>query len=134
VKSRFQSLPFKRNLHRYNAELNEVGRCKLNSVDPRLESDWFQTLTFEAQSWFQNVPIKSNLRHLQRGAAPVRWGLYKLNPVLTHSLKGAWFQPLNLWSENPVSNFAFSNATCTATVRQPHPRCPPRRALTPSDP
>jgi N-acetylglutamate synthase/N-acetylornithine aminotransferase len=21
-------------------------------------------------------------------------GLYKLNPVVTHSLKGAWFQPL----------------------------------------
>jgi hypothetical protein len=23
-------------------------------------------------------------------------GLYKLNPVMTHSLKGAWFQPLSL--------------------------------------
>jgi hypothetical protein len=27
-----------------------------------LESDWFQTLTLEYQSWFQNVPFKCNLR------------------------------------------------------------------------
>jgi hypothetical protein len=27
-------------------------------------------------------------------------------PVVTHSLKGAWFQPLSLSSENPVSKFA----------------------------
>jgi hypothetical protein len=27
-----------------------VGRCKLNFVDPQLESDWFQTLTLEYQS------------------------------------------------------------------------------------
>jgi hypothetical protein len=35
-------------------------------------------------------------------------GLYKLNPVMrTHSLKGAWFQPLNLASEKLVSNLCF---------------------------
>jgi hypothetical protein len=57
-----------------------VGRCKLNSVDPQLESRlfsnifggfhylqctpfvWFQTLTLEYQVWFQNVPFKVNLR------------------------------------------------------------------------
>jgi hypothetical protein len=34
-------------------------------------------------------------------------GLYKL----THRLKGAWFQPLNLSSEKPVSKFAaFTNS------------------------
>ena len=38
-----------------------VGRCTLNAVDPKLESDWFQTLTLEHQSWFQNVPFKFNL-------------------------------------------------------------------------
>ena len=40
-----------------------VGRCKLNYVDPLLESDWFQTLTLEHHSWFQNVPFKFNLCH-----------------------------------------------------------------------
>ena len=45
-----------------------VGRCTLNSVDPQLESDWFQTFyTLEHQSWFQNVPFKFNLRRLQCG-------------------------------------------------------------------
>jgi hypothetical protein len=34
----------------------------LNSVYPQLESDWFQTLIFEQQSWFQNLPFKFNLR------------------------------------------------------------------------
>jgi hypothetical protein len=38
---------------------------------------------------------------------------------LPHSLKAsAWFQPLNLCSENLVSKFGFSNSlTCTATRR-----------------
>jgi hypothetical protein len=46
------------------AEANaKVGRCKLNCVDPWVESDLFQTLTLEYQSWFQNVPFKFNLRH-----------------------------------------------------------------------
>jgi hypothetical protein len=34
-------------------------------------------------------------------------GLHKLNPVIAHSLKGAWLQPLNLSSDFLVSNFAF---------------------------
>jgi hypothetical protein len=54
---------------------------------------------------FQSLPFKFNL---QRYAAGVQectkvlavGELYKSsNPVLTHSLKGAWFQPLNLRSE-----------------------------------
>jgi hypothetical protein len=49
-------------LDTYDADLNGVtwwGRCKLKYV----ESDWFQTLTLEYQSWFQNVPFNFNLRH-----------------------------------------------------------------------
>jgi hypothetical protein len=34
-------------------------------------------------------------------------GLYKLSIQLTHSFESAWFQPLNLESENLVSKFAF---------------------------
>jgi S1-C subfamily serine protease len=30
--------------------ISTVGRCTLNSVDPQLESDWFQILTLEHQS------------------------------------------------------------------------------------
>jgi hypothetical protein len=41
----------------------------------------------------------------ERGGSSV--GLYKLNPVDPHSLKGAWFQPLTLSSDLLVSNFAF---------------------------
>jgi hypothetical protein len=51
----------------------------------------------------------------------VRWGaVYKLHPIqLTHSLQGAWFQPVNLKRDSLVSqNLLFSNgSTCTATVR-----------------
>jgi hypothetical protein len=41
---------------------------KLNPVDPTLESDSFQTLTLEYQSWIQSVPFQLNLRHYS--AAP----------------------------------------------------------------
>jgi hypothetical protein len=34
-------------------------------------TDWFQTLTLEYQSWFQNVPFKFNLRHYIAGIATV---------------------------------------------------------------
>jgi hypothetical protein len=40
----------------------EVGRCTLTPPDPQLKGAWFQTLTLEHQSSFQNVPIKLNLR------------------------------------------------------------------------
>jgi hypothetical protein len=44
----------------------------LNFVAPQLESDWFQTLTLEHQSWFQNVPFKFNQPvPLHIGARPV---------------------------------------------------------------
>jgi hypothetical protein len=39
-------------------------------------------------------------------------GLYNLNPVVTHSLKGAWFQPLSLSSDILVSKFAFTCNLC----------------------
>jgi hypothetical protein len=42
------------------------------------------------------------------GGAAGEVGLCKLNSVVTHSLKGAWFQPLSLSSEKlEVSTFAF---------------------------
>jgi hypothetical protein len=94
---------FKCNVYRYvegaDARLfsvyvnaSPVGRRKLNSVAPALESDWFQTLTLEYQSWFQNVPFKCDPRRYTPGAGPQRGvfagkevgdpvGLYKLNPV-----------------------------------------------------
>jgi hypothetical protein len=34
-------------------------------------------------------------------------GLYKLNPGDPYSLKPAWFQPLSLSSEKPVSSLCF---------------------------
>jgi hypothetical protein len=44
-------------------------------------------------------------------------GLYNLEIMLTHSLKGAWFQPSNLYSGKLVSIRCFSNSACTATPR-----------------
>jgi hypothetical protein len=41
----------------------KAGRCKLNSVDPALERDWFQTLTLEYQSFqIQPAPLHQALR------------------------------------------------------------------------
>jgi hypothetical protein len=49
-------------------------------------------------------------QRLDFNAAMAKWGagdpavgLYKLN----HGFKGAWFQPLNLSSEKPVSSLCF---------------------------
>jgi hypothetical protein len=64
VKNRFQNLPFKFNLQRYSA----AGRCTLNSVDPWLESDWFQTLTLEHVSWPKRHVFQIQPAPLQRGA------------------------------------------------------------------
>jgi hypothetical protein len=62
-------VPFKFNLRRHYSEGNSdtVGLYKLNSVDLQLESDWFQTLTLEHQSWFQNVPFTCILRRYNTG-------------------------------------------------------------------
>jgi hypothetical protein len=45
-----------------DASREAVGRCTLPPPDPQLKGAWFQTLTLEHQSWFQNVPLKFNLR------------------------------------------------------------------------
>jgi hypothetical protein len=42
---------------------------------------------------------------------------YKFNPVVTHSLKAAWFQPLAYRVRTRFQAFAFTHATCTATSR-----------------
>jgi hypothetical protein len=52
------------------------------------------------QDWFE----EGHNRILVNPAA-IAVGLYMLRIQLTHSLKGAWFQPLNLSSENLVSPF-----------------------------
>jgi hypothetical protein len=51
-----------------------VGRCTLTPPDPQLKGGWFQPLTLEHQSWFQNVPFKFNLRRytLERLEMPHR--------------------------------------------------------------
>ena len=45
-----------------------VGRCTLTPPDPYLKGDWLQTLTFEHQCWFQNVPCKIQPASLQHGS------------------------------------------------------------------
>jgi hypothetical protein len=56
---------------------------------------------------------KAALERARGGAVQVEYS----SPIA--NLKGAWFQPLNLSSEKPVSQaFAFTNATCTATSRR----------------
>jgi hypothetical protein len=45
-------------------------------------------------------------------------GLYKLKNPVDPQLESAWFQPLTLHAiscDLLISNFAFSNSTCTAT-------------------
>jgi hypothetical protein len=53
-------------------------------------------------------------------------------PIAERRPGASEFQPLNLSSENPVSKFAFHNATCTATKRTTTARPPPRRTPTSS--
>jgi hypothetical protein len=79
------------------AAIQAVGRCKLNSVDPsfksppshcdELESDRFQTLTLEHQSWFQNVPFKYNLRRY-KAVVPVSDYYDGVKFVTTNPLDG----------------------------------------------
>jgi hypothetical protein len=49
---------------------------------------------------------KRCLRDFEKKEHTLKVGLYKLNPVYPQ-LESAWFQPLNLSSEKPVSKFAF---------------------------
>jgi hypothetical protein len=73
VRNRFQSLPFKCDLQRYNEE-----------------------------AFIRELTLKSVLTLV---------GLYNL----THSLKGARFQPLNPSSEKTGFKPLLSSTTCTAT-------------------
>ena len=68
-------------------DLLEVGRCKLNAVDPYLGSDCFQVISYQTISWFQSLPFKFNLRHYieESGGMDRTWrrayskaGLYKV--------------------------------------------------------
>jgi hypothetical protein len=82
-----------------NRLLITVGRCELNPVDPKLESDWFQTLSYEVKTWFQNVPFKCNLHRYITGT-PLQNNLHELwvgavqvesSSVYPHSLKAPGF-------------------------------------------
>jgi hypothetical protein len=46
---------------------DEVGRCTLHSVDPQLESAWFQVISCQVISWFQSLPFKFNLHRYNEG-------------------------------------------------------------------
>jgi hypothetical protein len=46
-------------------------------------------------------------------------GLHKLNPVVDPQLESAWFQPLNLSIENPVSIFAAFKCNLVPLRRGP---------------
>jgi hypothetical protein len=51
-----------------------------------------------------------------RSSSPRR-GCVQVENAADPWLESAWFQPSHLKCENPVSKFALSNATCTATPR-----------------
>jgi hypothetical protein len=72
--------------------------------------------------------------HHERRAVPVRHGGACTRCIQsTHSLKGAWFQPLRPMKCNIlVSKFAFKGSSCTATPRRGTAR--PPRASPPSTP
>jgi hypothetical protein len=59
--------------------------------------------------------------HARRAA---RWcwvGLYKLNPIVTHSLKAPGFNPCAYKVKNRFQSL-LSNSTCTATAGRRHPQ------------
>jgi hypothetical protein len=81
---------FKSNVCRYSAAGGDAGGveegCRgdhaavrgvavhVDSPDPWLKGAWFQTLTLEHQSWFQNMPFKFNLRRCNEEHAAVMRG------------------------------------------------------------
>jgi hypothetical protein len=81
VKNRFQNLPFKRNLHRYNAAAGNKLKAK------------------DGDGNGGGIPTAKKV-------ADPAVGQCTLTPP-DPTLKGAWFQPLDLSSEQPVSEFAF---------------------------
>jgi hypothetical protein len=88
----------------------------LTPHDPQLKGAWypggFNPCAYEVRSWFQSLlSTKCNLCRYCKSKKTTDaaeeevvaakealklavGGLYKLNAVVTHSLKGAWFQPL----------------------------------------
>jgi hypothetical protein len=49
-------------------------------------------MTYQVKNRFQNVPFK---RNLQRYSAACAWWGCTSCIQFTHTMKGAWFQPLN---------------------------------------
>jgi hypothetical protein len=49
-----------------------VRLCTLHPVDPELESAWFQVISYQVISWFQNVPFKLNLHRYSAARFDVR--------------------------------------------------------------
>jgi hypothetical protein len=58
----------------YASLLREVGRYKLNSVDPQLESDWFRPSNLSSAKPVSNLSFKMQLAPLRRGAVRPRHG------------------------------------------------------------
>jgi hypothetical protein len=54
----------------------------------RLVPRWFQTLTLEYQSWFQNLPLKCNLRRYDEAAGSQKSKLSRQN---TAEMRGTPF-------------------------------------------
>jgi hypothetical protein len=84
VKNRFQAFPFfKCNLYRYIAALSGAPECVAVLLDHGVAVD-----TVDPDGKTALWLAASN------GDPDCVVGLYTLNPVVTHSLQGAWFQPL----------------------------------------
>jgi hypothetical protein len=94
--------------------LDRIGEAALrlaSSADTMNAGFQHTTAAMAKAQVLANGPTVSRRFMWDKSAATV--GLYKLNSVALQ----AWFQPLSLCSEKPVSSLCFSNATCAATRR-----------------
>jgi hypothetical protein len=90
----------------------EVGLYNLNPVDPWLESAWLHPLNLKCDILSSEFGVsKSTCTATPRRRKPRRsanGGAVQVGMQFTHSLNApAWFQPLNLSSENPIPGLCF---------------------------
>jgi hypothetical protein len=66
-----------------------------------------------------NAPTRRNARGCGRPSRRccARWGLYKLNPVETHSLKAPGFNPQAYEVKTRFQSLLSNSSTCAATAR-----------------
>jgi len=62
------NLAFNFNLHRYNMLVvdSQVGRCRLNPVDARVESAWFHRLKLKHEKQISSFAFNLNLRRYRQ--------------------------------------------------------------------